>query len=86
MLFRSGVKLAAHGKVDAYSFDYKPTGKPNEVKLALGPRTAQEPEPERADTTLFDAGYVTITVLDGDWGAPPSVADPLGKRLAPLLH
>ena len=81
-----GVKLAAHGKLDAYAFDFKPTGKPNEVKLTLGPRTAQEPQPEHADTTLFDAGYVTITVLDGDWGAPAAVREATGQRLAPLLR
>ena len=79
-----GVKLAHHSAVDAYSFDYKPTDKPNEVKLALGARERQANDAPLADTTLFDAGYVTITVLDGDWGAPANVRDGVAQKLAPL--
>lgn len=80
-----GVRVAHHGQLGAFAFDYVPTGKPNEIKLLLRPETATEPEPTQADTVLFAAGYVTVTVLDGDWGAPQGVRQEVAQRLKPLL-
>ncbi len=80
-----GVRLAQHGQLGAFAFDYLPTGKSNEVKLHLAPETASEPQPTQADTALFAAGYVTVTVLDGDWGAPQGLRQELAQRLQPLL-
>ena len=80
-----GVRFAENGRYSAFSFDYVPTGAPNEVKLAFTDETAREPDPN-ADTTLFAAGYVTITVLDGELAANDEPERVAGERLRKLLQ
>jgi 5'-nucleotidase len=80
-----GVRLASNGRYSAFSYDYEPTGKPNEVRLAFTSETAREPDPN-ADTTLFAAGYVTITVLDGELAANEEPARVASQRLQKLLQ
>ena len=80
-----GVRFAENGRYSAFSYDYEPTGKPNEVRLAFTNETAREPDPN-ADTTLFAEGYVTITVLDGELAANDEPARVAGQRLQKLLR
>lgn len=80
-----GVRFAESGRYSAFSYDYEPTGKPNEVRLAFTSETAREPDPD-ADTTLFAEGYVTITVLDHELAADAEPARVASQRLQKLLQ
>jgi len=39
---------------------------------------------DQADTTLFDAGYITLTLLDGDLSAPADLSDDVGRQLGDI--
>jgi len=80
-----GVRFAGNGRYSGFSYDYVPTGKPNEVRLAFTTETAREPDPN-ADTVLFAEGYVTITVLDGELAANDGPTRVVSQRLQNLLR
>jgi 5'/3'-nucleotidase SurE len=79
-----GVRFAENGRYGGFAFDYVPTGRPGEVRLAFAPEDGPEPDP-RADTTLFAQGYVTITVLDGELAAAAAPESVVAERLAGWL-
>lgn len=78
-----GVRIAASGRYSAFSFDYVPTGRSGEVRLAFTaePRAAREPD---TDTQLFAQGYVTISVIDGDLAAREGARGLIESRLEAL--
>ncbi len=78
-----GVRVADSGRYSAFSFDYVPTGRENEVRLAFTaePRAVAE---EGSDTQLFAAGYVTISVLDGELAAHADAGRGVAARLEAL--
>jgi len=73
-----------NGHYSAFTYDYVPTGNAQEVRLAFTaePAAAQE---AGTDTALFEQGYVTITVLDGDLAAPDAPEQQVAARLRQLL-
>lgn len=75
-----GVRFAENGRYSAFSYDYVPTDRAGEVRLAFTAERASEPD-ARADTALFAQGYVTITVLDGELGAADAPERVVGERL-----
>jgi len=78
-----GVRVAASGRYSAFAFDYVPTGQADEVRLAFTaePRAATE---QGSDTRLFDEGYVTISVLDGELAAGDAAERQMTTRLETL--
>ena len=79
-----GVRFVENGHYSAFTYDYVPTENAQEVRLAFtaDPAAARE---AGTDTALFDQGYVTITVLDGDLAAPDAPEQQAAARLQPFL-
>lgn len=78
-----GVRVADSGRWSAFTYDYVPTGQAGEVRLAFTaePRAAAE---QGSDTQWFDAGYVTISVIDGELAAGDAAERQLATRLEAL--
>ncbi|HMM75338.1 MAG TPA: 5'/3'-nucleotidase SurE [Gammaproteobacteria bacterium] len=78
-----GVRVAPSGRYSAFSYDYVPTGEDGEVRLAFTaePRAATE---QGSDTQLFDAGYVTISAIDGALAAEQGAQRQMTRRLEAL--
>jgi 5'/3'-nucleotidase SurE len=78
-----GVQFTQLGRSAPYSVIYRNTDTPSELKPELVPRVVDEPV-ENADTTFFQQGYITISVLDGDWTADAPIRTSLSSCLADL--
>lgn len=80
-----GVRVAGSGRYSAFTYDYVPTGQAGEVRLAFTaePRAATE---QGSDTQLFDAGYVTISVIDGELAAAAAAEHEVETRLEALAQ
>ncbi|MGE3771900.1 MAG: 5'/3'-nucleotidase SurE [Gammaproteobacteria bacterium] len=80
-----GVRVATSGRYSAFTYDYVPTGQAGEVRLAFTaePRAATE---QGSDTQLFDAGYVTISVIDGELAADDGAERRMTTRLEALAQ
>lgn len=79
----SGVRVTDNGRFSAFTYDYVPTGQDHEVKLAFTADPAAAAE-ANTDTSLFAAGYVTITVLDGELAASEAAEHSVAQRLQGL--
>lgn len=69
-----GVRLTHQGRATLYELDYAPV--PGGYSVSFARSEAEETVPA-ADTTALDAGYITITPLDGSWTAREDVIDQL---------
>ena len=54
-----------------------------ELKFAHDERAPQQPAD--MDTSLFARGYITVGVLDGNWGVSPETQPELRHRLRNLV-
>lgn len=78
----TGVVWANIGRSTSFEVGFERSDS-DTVRLAFGSSEVQETV-EGADTTLFDAGYVTLTLLDGDLRAPVGLSDHVGRRLGDI--
>jgi 5'-nucleotidase len=76
----TGVAWARIGRGSHFDFGYERAGS-DRVRIVFGGGASRETI-EEADTTLFDAGNVTLTLLDGDLIAPPNET----QRVREPLH
>jgi 5'-nucleotidase len=78
-----GIRWAPLSKRSSYTRVYTAGEKAGEVRSRLA--LATEPVAENdTDLALFNQGYVTLTVLDGDLGAPAPASSPLVTLLSTL--
>ena len=77
-----GIKWAPLSAGSAYTRVYAETGTANEVRsrLTLAPPTTETD----TDVALFNQGFVTLTLLDGDMSVGASTAADVTSRLAKL--
>ena len=73
-----GVRVVRAARSAGVSIDYIETGEAGQLKVKI---EASEMGAQDADLQLFSEGYVTITVLDGDWDAGASLRDGIAQRL-----
>ena len=78
-----GVRFTQLGHSMAYRFYYSETETPGELLIGTSPAPDQSGI-ESFDTTWFARDYITISVLDGDWSAAPSVQTAVSSRLSNL--
>ena len=76
-----GVRMARAAKRRGFGIGYEETGQANQLRAGLRRLENDRPANDNADLELFSQGYVTISVLDGDWDAGPSIRESISKRL-----
>ena len=74
----NGVRVVRAARSAGVSIDYSETGEAGQLKVTI---QASDAGAQDADLQLFSQGYVTITVLDGDWDAGALLRDDIAKRL-----
>ncbi|MFQ5630522.1 MAG: 5'/3'-nucleotidase SurE [bacterium] len=77
-----GVRLTQLGTKSPYRLSYRETETPGELRRDLA--IDYQPDSDFADTTWFARGYITISVLDGNWSAERSIENTLHSRLSGL--
>jgi len=81
----AGFAWARIGRSDSFRFGYERDGSAaDRLKLVFRPTNASE-SVKRADTTMLERGYATVTLLDGDVSAPEVMREEMKKRLDGLL-
>ena len=73
-----GVRVVRAARSAGVSIDYSETSEAGQLKIDI---QASDAGAQNADLQLFSQGYVTITVLDGDWDAGAPLRDDIAKRL-----
>ncbi len=87
----NGIKWTRLGRLRHWRFTYRQTQETGAVRLEFEPlerNQGQEPA-SRSDTYFFNRGYITVSVLDGDWTAEAvdkqlSLADRLADLTVPV--
>ena len=82
----AGVKIARRGDRGGFAISYAELPDDAGVMADLVHETRSEPRINDADTSLFAQGYVTISVLDGNWDAGAAARGPIAGRIADLLR
>ena len=77
-----GVRIARADRSAGVRFDYKETDQAGRLSIVLTPAKPDSAESVGADMDLFAQGYVTISVLDGDWDAGKDLRDTVSRRLS----
>ena len=78
-----GIRWAALSARSLYARVYSDTGVPNQVRSEL--IIAAPPAGEQdSDVALFEKGFVTLTLLDGDVSVGTAAAAPVASRLSKL--
>ena len=78
----TGVVWANIGRGSSFGFGFEHAGA-DTVRIAFRESGSAETI-EHADTTLFDAGNITLTLLDGDLRAPSELSDEVDMRLGEI--
>ena len=82
----AGVRWATIGRDHGFAVEYEADAR-DPGRLALGFGAApEEAQVEGTDTALFDAGYVTISLLDGDVLAKEAEVGDLDYRIGDLFR
>lgn len=81
-----GVRYAPVARANQIRFAYSETGEPGEVRTALVQATHAEDSIAGTDLRLFGLGYITISVLDGDWDAGELLRESVSDRLTALTR
>ena len=77
-----GVRLTQLGYNSPYRLSFRESETPGE--LIRDGSIVYQTDTEFADTTWFARGYITISVLDGNWTAERSIENALSLRLSGL--
>lgn len=73
-----GVRIVGAARSAGVSINYSETDESGQLHIKI---EAAEMGAQDADLQLFSQGYVTITVLDGDWDAGAPLRDDIATRL-----
>lgn len=79
-----GVRVLQAARTSGVRFDYESAAEAGQLKIRILPIDPAEAGNSDADWQMFAHGFVTITVLDGDWDAGESLRDGISKRLSTL--
>jgi 5'/3'-nucleotidase SurE len=76
----AGIRFAALSRRGSFAREFQSTSTPDQLRATL---VAMPPAADEGDTdlALFARGYVTLTVLDGDWSATSAAGDLTATRL-----
>jgi 5'/3'-nucleotidase SurE len=77
----TGVRVVPAARSAGVSIDYSETGESGQLNIEIQASDLGAPD---ADLQLFSHGYVTITVLNGDWDAGAPLREDVAQRLTSL--
>jgi 5'/3'-nucleotidase SurE len=77
-----GVRVLQAQRTAGVLFDYEESAETGKLKIIIRPMEASQSDSEDGDWQLFARGFVTISVLDGDWDAGKLLRDDLSSRLS----
>lgn len=77
-----GIKVVPAARTSGVRFDYEETGETGQLKVLVQPIAPQKAGNADADWQVLGAGFVTISVLDGDWDAGQSLRESISARLS----
>jgi 5'/3'-nucleotidase SurE len=77
-----GVRVVEAARTSGVRFDYEDTQEAGQLKIRILPIDPGEAGNGDADWQMFARGFVTISVLDGDWDAGESLRDGISTRLS----
>jgi 5'/3'-nucleotidase SurE len=76
-----GVRVLQAARSAGVLFDYEETGEPGQLAIGILPADPETALSDNTDWQLFSRGYVTVSVLDGDWDAGQSMRDKVRHSL-----
>jgi 5'-nucleotidase len=79
-----GVRVVPAARTSGVRFVYEESGELGQLKIKVHPIAPDEAGSDDADWQMFTRGFVTITVLDGDWDAGQSLRESVSSRLSTL--
>ena len=77
-----GIKVVPAARTSGVRFDYEETGETGQLKVLVQPIAPQKAGNADADWQVLGTGFVTISVLDGDWDAGQSLRESISARLS----
>jgi 5'/3'-nucleotidase SurE len=77
-----GIRVLQAARSAGVRFDYEETDEAGRLKIVLTPLEPDNAESDGTDWQLFAQGFVTISVLDGDWDAGQPFRDTISGRLS----
>jgi len=77
-----GVRVVPAARTSGVRFVYEESGELGQLKIKVHPIAPDEAGSDDADWQMFTRGFVTITVLDGDWDAGQSLRESVSSRLS----
>ncbi len=80
-----GTRFARAARASAYQGSYRET-RPGELRLVLRHASDTAEDLLNTDIHFFRQGYVTITVLDGDWDAGEVLRTSVSERLSTITR
>jgi broad specificity polyphosphatase/5'/3'-nucleotidase SurE len=81
-----GIRVSQAARSAGVSIDYEETGEAGRLRIAIAPLQPSTDENNHTDWELFARGYVTISVLDGDWDAGQPFREDVLQRLSAIGH
>ncbi|MDH3428371.1 MAG: 5'/3'-nucleotidase SurE [Gammaproteobacteria bacterium] len=77
-----GIRVLQAARTSGVQIDYEETGVSGQLEIRIRGMTPAVTDSDDTDWHLFARGFVTISVLDGDWDAGESWRDALSSRLS----
>ena len=77
-----GVRVLPAARTSGVRFAYEESGETGRLKIKVQPIAPDEAGSDVADWQMFARGFVTITVLDGDWDAGRPLRTGISSRLS----
>jgi len=77
-----GVRVVPAARTSGVRFDYEDTPEAGQLKIKISAIDPDKAGNFDADWQMFARGFVTISVLDGDWDAGQSLRDGISTRLS----
>jgi 5'/3'-nucleotidase SurE len=81
-----GLRISRAARSAGVRIDYEETGEAGRLQVAVSPLQPPAADNDGSDWQSFAQGYVTISVLDGDWGAGQPMRDTVSRRLSSFLE
>jgi len=79
-----GIRVVQAARTSGVRFDYEDSPEAGQLKIRILPIEPGEAGNSDADWQMFARGFVTISVLNGDWDAGQSLRDGISARLSTL--
>ena len=80
----AGVRVVQAARGSGVRINYEDTGQAGQLEIGVRLMEPEETNFDDTDLPLFNRGFVTITVLDGDWDAGEQLRSEISGRLSTI--